>query len=66
MQKRRNGRQLRQWRGEVEAPVHCGDVDEVAFLTAYQADRKPAGAPRWVNVHDFADKELSKAVPYGV
>ena len=27
---------------------------------------KPAGEPRKVNVHDFADKQLGKAVPYGV
>ena len=27
---------------------------------------EPAGDPRQVNVHDFADKDLGKAVPYGV
>jgi transposase len=27
---------------------------------------EPAGNPRRVNVHDFAEKELGKAVPYGV
>ena len=27
---------------------------------------EPAGDPRKVNVHDFADKELGKAAPYGV
>ena len=27
---------------------------------------EPAGDPRKVNVHDFADKQLGKAVPYGV
>ena len=26
----------------------------------------PKGDPQPVNVHDFADKELGKAVPYGV
>jgi hypothetical protein len=30
------------------------------------AEWEPAGQPRRVNVHDFADKELGKAVPYGV
>jgi hypothetical protein len=30
------------------------------------AEWEPKGAPRKVNVHDFADKELGKAVPYGV
>jgi DDE family transposase len=27
---------------------------------------RPAGEPEAVNVHDFADKELGKAIPYGV
>ena len=30
------------------------------------AEWERAGDPRKVNVHDFADKELGKAVPYGV
>lgn len=30
------------------------------------AEWEPAGNPRRVNVHDFANKELGKAVPYGV
>ena len=30
------------------------------------AEWEPAGTPRKVNVHDFADKDLGKAVPYGV
>ena len=30
------------------------------------AEWEPTGAPRRTNVHDFADKELGKAVPYGV
>ena len=30
------------------------------------AEWEPNGAPRRVNVHDFADKKLGKAVPYGV
>ena len=30
------------------------------------AEWEPAGDPRKVNVHDFADKQLGKAVPYGV
>jgi hypothetical protein len=30
------------------------------------SDYRPKGAPQRVNVHDFADKELGKAVPYGV
>lgn len=27
---------------------------------------QPAGAPERVNVHDFMDKELGKAIPYGI
>lgn len=30
------------------------------------SDYRPKGKPRRVNVHDFADKELGKVVPYGV
>ena len=30
------------------------------------SDYRPKGEPLRVNVHDFADKELGKAVPYGV
>ena len=30
------------------------------------SDWRPKGSPQRVNVHDFADKDLGKAVPYGV
>ena len=30
------------------------------------SDYRPQGCPELVNVHDFVDKELGKAVPYGV
>src|SRR5260370_22217471 len=30
------------------------------------AEWRPAGDPEQVNVHDFIDKELVKAIPYGV
>jgi len=30
------------------------------------SDWRPKGSPRCVNVHDFVDKELGKAAPYGV
>ena len=30
------------------------------------SDYRPEGCPEMVNVHDFVDKELGKAVPYGV
>ena len=31
-----------------------------------RSDYRPEGCPALVNVHDFVDKELCKAVPYGV
>ena len=30
------------------------------------SDYRPKGCPDKVNVHDFVDKELGKAIPYGV
>ncbi len=30
------------------------------------SDWRPKGSPRHVNVHDFIDKDLGKAAPYGV
>src|SRR4029077_2201635 len=30
------------------------------------SDYRPQGCPDEVNVHDFADKELGKGIPYGV
>jgi hypothetical protein len=30
------------------------------------SDYRPRGCPEAVNVHDFVDKELGKAIPYGV
>ena len=30
------------------------------------SDYRPEGCPDKVNVHDFVDKELGKAIPYGV
>jgi hypothetical protein len=37
-----------------------------AGATWFDDEWEPKGAPRRVNVHDFADQELGKAVPYGV
>jgi hypothetical protein len=31
-----------------------------------RGDYRPEGCPDKVNEHDFADKELGKAIPYGV
>ena len=50
-------------------PVISVDTKKKELVGNYAnggADWEPAGDPRKVNVHDFADKELGKAVPYGV
>ena len=50
-------------------PVISVDTKKKELVGNYAnggAEWEPAGAPRRVNVHDFADKELGKAVPYGV
>lgn len=52
-----------------QRPVISGDTKKKELVGPYknagQAWR-PKGAPQPVNVHDFADQELGKAVPYGV
>src|SRR6266487_52581 len=50
-------------------PVISVDTKKKELVGNYAnggAEWEPAGAPRRVNVHDFADKDLGKAVPYGV
>jgi hypothetical protein len=50
-------------------PVISVDTKKKELVGNYAnggAEWEPAGNPRRVNVHDFADKELGKAVPYGV
>ncbi len=50
-------------------PVISVDTKKKELVGNYAnggAEWEPAGAPRQVNVHDFADKKLGKAVPYGV
>ena len=50
-------------------PVISVDTKKKELVGNYAnggAEWEPAGDPRRVNVHDFADKELGKAVPYGV
>ena len=50
-------------------PVISVDTKKKELVGNYAnggAEWEPKGAPRRTNVHDFADKELGKAVPYGV
>src|SRR6266487_1986265 len=50
-------------------PVISVDTKKKELVGNYAnggAEWEPAGAPRRVNVHDFADKDLGKAVSYGV
>ena len=50
-------------------PVISVDTKKKELVGNYRnagSDYRPQGQPARVNVHDFADKELGEAVPYGV
>jgi hypothetical protein len=50
-------------------PVISVDTKKKELIGEYKnagSDYRPQGAPIDVNVHDFVDKELGKAIPYGV
>jgi len=50
-------------------PVISIDTKKKELIGSYKnggSDYRPEGCPELVNVHDFVDKELGKAVPYGV
>jgi hypothetical protein len=50
-------------------PVISVDTKKKELIGAYKnggREYRPAGAPEQVNVHDFIDTQLGKAVPYGV
>ena len=50
-------------------PVISVDTKKKELVGNYKnggSDYRPKGDPRRVNVHDFVDKELGTAVPYGV
>jgi Rhodopirellula transposase DDE domain len=50
-------------------PVISIDTKKKELIGPYKnggSDYRPEGCPDKVNEHDFADKELDKAVPYGV
>ena len=50
-------------------PVISVDTKKKELVGNYKnggSDYRPKGDPQRVNVHDFIDKELGKAVPYGI
>ena len=50
-------------------PVISIDTKKKELIGTYKnggSDYRPQGCPDKVNVHDFIDKELGKAIPYGV
>ena len=50
-------------------PVILVDTKKKELIGAYKnagSDYRPQGSPIDVKVHDFVDKELGKAIPYGV
>ena len=50
-------------------PVISVDTKKKQLVGAYKnggSDYRPEGRPDQVKVHDFIDKELGKAIPYGV
>jgi hypothetical protein len=50
-------------------PVISIDTKKKELVGSYKnggSDYRPEGCPDKVNVHDFVDKELGKAIPYGV
>ena len=50
-------------------PVISIDTKKKELIGTYKnggSDYRPAGCPDKVNVHDFIDKNLGKAIPYGV
>jgi hypothetical protein len=50
-------------------PVISIDTKKKELIGPYKnggSDYRPDGCPDKVNVHDFVDKELGKAIPYGV
>ena len=50
-------------------PVVSVDAKKKELVGAFKnggREYQPAGEPEQVNVHDFPDKELGKAIPYGI
>lgn len=53
-------------RGEPVISVDCKKKELVGQLANGGQEWRPQGDPEPVNVHDFMDKQLGKAIPYGV
>jgi hypothetical protein len=54
---------------ELGQPVVSVDAKKKELVGAFKnggREYQPAGTPEQVNVHDFPDKELGKAIPYGI
>jgi len=52
--------------GDPAISVDCKKKELVGNFANRGAEWVPAGRPEKVGVHDFPDRELGKAVPYGV
>jgi hypothetical protein len=52
--------------GEPAVSVDTKKKEKVGAFANGGAEWRPAGDPEQVNVHDFLDKDLGKAIPYGV
>ena len=52
--------------GQPVVSVDCKKKENVCEYKNGGREYQPAGMPERVNVHDFPDKQLGKAIPYGV
>jgi hypothetical protein len=52
--------------GDPVVSVDCKKKELVGQFRNGGREYRPAGEPERVNVHDFIDRELGKAIPYGV
>jgi len=52
--------------GQPVLSVDCKKKENVGGYKNGGKEYAPAGRPERVNVHDFPDKELGKAIPYGI
>jgi hypothetical protein len=55
-----------QQRGQPVISVDCKQKELVGDFANGGREWQPAGSPEVVRVHDFLDKQLGKAIPYGV